>query len=62
MLAARFDLAARHSTGGAGAKSHAALRGLRVESHVVLNNVATEQRLASASQVCYTTPTPAMSS
>jgi len=51
MLAAYFDASAGYRTDGdGGASASAALQGLRLESHIVLNSDEVEQKLASISQ------------
>lgn len=51
MLAAYFDAAAGYATGAAGTQGHAALQGLRLESHIILNSDEVEKRLATITQV-----------
>ena len=51
MLAAFFDASAGYHSGPGGSTASAALQGLRLESHIVLNSTEVEQKLASISQV-----------
>jgi hypothetical protein len=51
MLAAFFDASAGYHNGPGGSTASAALQGLRLESHIVLNSTEVEQKLASISHV-----------
>lgn len=53
MLAAFFDASSGYHSGPAGSTASAALRGLRLESHIVLNSTEVEQKLGSISQVSH---------
>lgn len=51
MLAAYFDASADYHSGVGGSTASAALQGLRLESHILLNSSEVEEKLASISQV-----------